>query len=85
MGIALFIRVVLSALLAIEIRTLGGVQECQVELVFDPNGGKTRARIEKIMEDFHLQRPLNVVGRRRTETCARYSSVDYRDDITASF
>jgi len=62
LGIALFIRIVLSALLAIEIRTLGGVQECQVELVFDPNGGKTRARIEKIMEDFHLQRPLNVVG-----------------------
>lgn len=62
LGIALFIRVVLSVLLAFEIRTLGGVQECQVEIVFDPNGGKTRVRIEKIMEDFHMQQPLNVVG-----------------------
>jgi putative Mg2+ transporter-C (MgtC) family protein len=54
LGLSVLVRLVLSAALALEVRALGNVLECRVELVFDPNGGKTRARIEKIMEDYHL-------------------------------
>src|SRR6185436_15055049 len=62
LGIGVLIRLVLSALLAWEIRTLGDTKECQIDMVIDPNGGKTRARIEKIMEDFHLRQSLIISG-----------------------
>jgi len=62
LGIGVLIRLVLSVLLAWEIRTLGDTKECQIDMVIDPNGGKTRARIEKIMEDFHLRQSLIISG-----------------------
>jgi putative Mg2+ transporter-C (MgtC) family protein len=58
LGLSVLVRLVLSVALALEIRALGNVLEFRIELVFDPNGGKARARIEKIMEDYHLGDPL---------------------------
>ena len=54
LGLSLLVRLVLSAALALESRGLGKEQQSRVELVFDPNGGKTRIQIEMIMADFHV-------------------------------
>ncbi len=54
LGLSVLVRLVLTAALVLEVRALGNVLERRIELVFAPNGGKTRARIEKIMEDYHL-------------------------------
>lgn len=61
LGLSLLVRVVLNAALALESRALGAQRESRIELVFEPNGGKTRIQIERIMEDFHVVSPL-VVG-----------------------
>jgi putative Mg2+ transporter-C (MgtC) family protein len=54
LGLSVLVRLVLSAAFALESRGLGKEREFQVELVFDPNGGKTRIQIEMIMMDFHV-------------------------------
>jgi putative Mg2+ transporter-C (MgtC) family protein len=54
LGLSLLVRLVLSAALALETRGLGKERESRVELVLDPNGGKTRVQIEMIMADFHV-------------------------------
>ena len=53
LGLSLLVRLVLTAALALETRTLGTKQDSEVELLFEPNGGKTKVQIEMIMEDFH--------------------------------
>jgi putative Mg2+ transporter-C (MgtC) family protein len=58
LGLSLLVRLVLTVALAMERRALGGVREFRVELAFEANGGKTRVRIEKILEDFHVRIPL---------------------------
>jgi putative Mg2+ transporter-C (MgtC) family protein len=58
LGLSVVVRLVLSAALALERRAWGGVHLSQVEMVFDPDGGKTRVHIEKLMEDFHVDGPL---------------------------
>jgi putative Mg2+ transporter-C (MgtC) family protein len=60
LGMSLLTRLVLTGALALENRGLGDQQSSRVELVFEANGGKTRARIRKIMEDFHLTGPLEL-------------------------
>jgi len=60
LGLSLLVRLVLSAARAVEIRALGDVRECRIELSFDANGGKTRIQIEKILEDFHVGCPLRI-------------------------
>ena len=60
LALSVLVRLVLSAALAFEVRALGDIRESRIELVFDPNGGKTRVQIEKIMEDFHLHAPLDL-------------------------
>ena len=42
LGLSVLVRLVLSAALALENRGLGRERESQVELVFEPNGGKTQ-------------------------------------------
>ena len=54
LGLSILARLVLTAARALELRALGRVRACGVEIVFEANGGKTRVQIEKIMEDFHL-------------------------------
>lgn len=39
---------------------MGEERESRVLLVFDPNGGKTRVQIEKILDDYHICEPLAV-------------------------
>jgi putative Mg2+ transporter-C (MgtC) family protein len=58
-GLSILIRLILSVALKLESRALGLERETRIELVYEANGGKTRAIIEKIMEDFHLHVPLN--------------------------
>jgi len=58
LGLSLLIRLVLAGVHAWETRQWGGVQAAVVDVVFHPDGGKTRVRIEKIMEDFHVTRAL---------------------------
>jgi putative Mg2+ transporter-C (MgtC) family protein len=58
LGFSLLMRLVLSATLVLEKRSLGGELVSRVELLFQMNGGKTRIQIEMIMEDFHVDCPL---------------------------
>lgn len=54
LGMSVLVRLVLTGALVLEGRALGSVSEVQVELTFDPDRGRSRARIEKIMEEFHV-------------------------------
>lgn len=60
LGLSLLVRLVLSGIIAVEQRAMGAAQPSVVEVVFAVNGGKTRIRIEKIMEDFHIGAPLKI-------------------------
>lgn len=53
-GLSLLTRAALTGILLWERHTIGEGRAADVELVFDPDHGKTRIRIEKIMDDFHL-------------------------------
>jgi putative Mg2+ transporter-C (MgtC) family protein len=59
-GLSLLVRSVLSIALALEARAHGEIRDCRIELSFEPNGGKTRIRIERIMDDFHLGQSLEI-------------------------
>jgi hypothetical protein len=54
------VRLVLTAALALETRAMGSERESRIELVFEPNGGKTRIQIEKIMNDYHVRSALDI-------------------------
>jgi len=58
LGLSILVRLVLTAARALELRALGRIRACRIEIVLEPNGGKTRVQIEKIMEDFHVRSPL---------------------------
>jgi putative Mg2+ transporter-C (MgtC) family protein len=58
LGLSVLARLVLGAARKLELRGLGHVRECRVEIAFAANGGKTRVQVEKIMEDFQLPGPL---------------------------
>ncbi len=60
LGLSVLVRLVLTLVLTVERRALGAERQSLVELVFTANGGKTRVLIEKIMEDFHVESPLNI-------------------------
>src|SRR5436190_7269695 len=60
LGLSLLVRLALAAALALESRALGSERESRIELVFEPNGGKTRIQIEMIMEDFHVGSGLEI-------------------------
>jgi hypothetical protein len=62
LGLSVLVRLVLSSTRALERRAWGGVQPFSVELGFQPEGGRTQARIEKIMEDHQLLGGLEIVG-----------------------
>ena len=51
---SLLVRVVLVAVLKREIHHLGGIQAIGIDLVFDPDHGKTRIKMERIREEFHV-------------------------------
>ena len=53
-GLSLLTRAALTGIFWWESHTIEEGRAADVELVFDPDHGKTRIRIEKILEDFHL-------------------------------
>lgn len=57
LGLSLLTRAALVGIFWWENRSIEELQAAAVELVFDPDHGKTRIRIAKIMEDFHVVRP----------------------------
>jgi putative Mg2+ transporter-C (MgtC) family protein len=59
LGMSVLVRLVLTGVHAWENRHWGGVRASVVEVVFQPDGGKTRVRIEKIMEDYHVAQSLD--------------------------
>jgi putative Mg2+ transporter-C (MgtC) family protein len=58
LGLSLLVRMVLTASRAWEHRVSRIERTSRIELAFEANGGKTRVKIEKIMEDFHVHVPL---------------------------
>ncbi len=59
LGLSVLVRVVLSAALALESRAWGDVHESRVEVSYQACGGRTRVRIEKAMEDYHVHSSLD--------------------------
>ena len=54
LGTSLLVRIVLVAVLKWEIRHLGGIQTVGIELVFEPDHGRTRIKMERLREEFHV-------------------------------
>jgi putative Mg2+ transporter-C (MgtC) family protein len=54
LGIGVLARIVLSGIYWWESHVIEEMRSAVVELVFDPNFGKTRIRIAKLMEDCHV-------------------------------
>lgn len=53
-ALSLLTRAALTGIYLWESHAIGERRAAHVELVYDPDHGKSRVRIEKIMEDFHL-------------------------------
>lgn len=49
---SILIRLILLLVRKLEVHRLGGLKAMEVELVYTPNGGKTRVRIERLLVDF---------------------------------
>jgi len=60
LGTSVLVRLVLGAALALESRAMGDVHDCTVDIRFDPDQGKSRAHIEKLLEDFHVPCSLEI-------------------------
>jgi len=58
LGLALLVRVILAGVHRWEIRHLGGVKSVAIEIVFDPDHGKTLIRLDCIRETFHVSNHL---------------------------
>lgn len=53
-GLAALVRVTLAGVRRWEIRHLGGLTSAVVEIVFDLDHGKTRVRLDRVREDYHV-------------------------------
>jgi putative Mg2+ transporter-C (MgtC) family protein len=60
LGLALLVRGILAGVRRWEIRHLGGLKSAVVEIVFDPDKGKTQIRLDCIREEFHVSDRLAV-------------------------
>ncbi len=54
LGLAVLVRVILVGVRRWEIRHLGGMKSMLVDILFDPDHGKTRLKLECIREEFHV-------------------------------
>ncbi len=54
LGASVLVRVVLVAVLQWEIHHLGGIQKVSIAISFDPDHGKTRIKMERLREEFHV-------------------------------
>lgn len=59
-GLALLVRVILAGVRQWEVRHLGGYKSVSVEILFDPEEGKTRIRLDCIREEYHVSGPLAI-------------------------
>jgi putative Mg2+ transporter-C (MgtC) family protein len=57
-GLSIFVRALLSGVWWLESRSLGGMRLLTVEMEFDPDNGKTRVRLERVLADYSLPDPL---------------------------
>ena len=53
-GLTLLVRAILAGVRRWEIHHLGGMKCVTVEIVFDPDHGKTQVRLDRIREEFHV-------------------------------
>ncbi|HOW64407.1 MAG TPA: MgtC/SapB family protein [Candidatus Paceibacterota bacterium] len=60
LGLALLVRGVLAGVRRWEIRHLGGVTSVAVEVVFDPDHGKTQIRLDSVRELFRVSQRFEV-------------------------
>ena len=60
LGLTLVVRLILVGVRRWEIRHLGGVKSVVVEMVFDPDHGKTLIRLDCVREEFHVSGQLVV-------------------------
>lgn len=54
-GLSLLIRLVLSGIHLWEVHHLGGMKAVSIEVVFDPDHGKSRVRFERLRDEYHIQ------------------------------
>lgn len=59
-GLALVVRLVLECVRRWEVRHLGGLKSGVIEIVFDPDYGKTQMRLNCLRENFHLSQTWEV-------------------------
>jgi putative Mg2+ transporter-C (MgtC) family protein len=57
LGLSALTRAALTGIYWWESRTIEDMQAAAAEVIFDPDHGKTRIRIAKVMEDFHVTHP----------------------------
>ena len=55
LALAIFVRILLTGIYRWDERHIRSFPLCTVRFVMDPAHGKTRIRVEKILEDFHVQ------------------------------
>lgn len=55
LGLSVLVRVVLAGVYKWEVRHLGGIKSVLVEIVYDPDHGKTRVRLEQMREEHRVQ------------------------------
>jgi putative Mg2+ transporter-C (MgtC) family protein len=60
LGLALLVRLILAGVRSWEIHHLGGVKCAVIEIVFDPDHGKTQIRLDCVREEFHVSGQLMV-------------------------
>lgn len=58
--VTLLVRVVLAGVHHWEVRHLGGIRSVTVQLVFDPDHGKTRIRLERICQSSGVGQPISL-------------------------
>lgn len=61
-GLSVLVRLVLSGIRGWEIRHLGGMQALSIEVVFDPDHGKSRVRLERLRDEFHIRGQILELG-----------------------
>jgi putative Mg2+ transporter-C (MgtC) family protein len=56
LGLSALVRMVLAGILGWEIRHLGGIKSVVVEIVYDPDHGKTKIRLAQMREEYRIER-----------------------------
>lgn len=61
-GLSLAVRLLLSGIRGWEIRHLGGMKAVSIEVIFDPDHGKSRVRFERLRDEFHIHGQVLELG-----------------------